>query len=367
MSSLTQVSITSRRIIRFSIYAVALFIIARFSVIIGTKIYRMFVPEPPPPPTLTFGVLPELPFPYDTPYPENLILNLETPSGDLPKLAPQMAIYSMPESYPNVRAVELAKGKASKMGYNPDGQELVESVYLFQKDSNPSTLNLNIITNNFSISYDLNSNPAAIAGTPPKADEAIAIAKANISMGGFDMADITGPTSYEFLRVEGGSFIPVSSLSEAQITKVNLFRKNYNNVTAVTPHFTQANVWMMLGSRQGRSGNEIIAAEYHTFPLDEKIFGTYPLKEVQTAWEELKSGKGYIANFGENPSGVVGIRKIYLAYYDAGQYVKYFQPVFVFEGDNKFAAYVSAVSPDQYGQENPPQEENQNPDSQSQE
>ncbi|KKQ73667.1 MAG: hypothetical protein US95_C0050G0001, partial [Candidatus Woesebacteria bacterium GW2011_GWB1_38_5] len=44
--------------------------------------------------------------------------------------------------------------------------------------------------------------------------------------------------------------------------------------------------------------------------------------------------------------GNIVIRKVYLAYYDPDQYTEYYQPVIVFEGDDDFTAYVSAIIDD---------------------
>jgi len=98
---------------------------------------------------------------------------------------------------------------------------------------------------------------------------------------------------------------------------------------------------MFSGARAG--GDQVVAAEYHHFALDENKNGIYPIKTSEEAWEELKSGKGYIADLGDNSKGTITIRKVYLAYYDPGQYTEYFQPVVVFEGDNNFVAYIPAV------------------------
>ena len=51
---------------------------------------------------------------------------------------------------------------------------------------------------------------------------------------------------------------------------------------------------------------------------------------------------------GQSESGQVVIREVYLAYYDAGEQVEFYQPVIVFAGDNNFIAYVPAVTADYY-------------------
>jgi len=43
-------------------------------------------------------------------------------------------------------------------------------------------------------------------------------------------------------------------------------------------------------------------------------------------------------------AGQVTIRNIYLAYFEPVTLTNYLQPIFVFEGDNNFVAYVPAIS-----------------------
>jgi hypothetical protein len=211
---------------------------------------------------------------------------------------------------------------------------------------------MNIITGLFSISYNINENPSVLNGIPPSSDSASNQVQSFLRGGKFLTKDLQkGVSTTEYLKTEGGKFIPAVSLSDAQLTKVNLFRKPYGaneEVNAVTPEMPQANIWFIIA---GGSGKPIIAGEYHYFAIDDTKSATYPLKTSDVAWEELKSGKTFIANSGDNPSGDITIRKVYLAYYDAGQYAEYYQPVVVFEGDNDFYAFVPAITDEYYGKE----------------
>jgi hypothetical protein len=348
MTSLTQVAIVSRKIIRYSIYLVIFIIIGRITINIATKIYRHYFPEPPPPPTVSFGKLPAIPFP-DSKFPENISFNLQTPDGKLPKFPKQLTVYFMPKAVSTIKSLDAAKQEAISLGFNPNGRELVETVYLFPHGSSPASLNLNIVTGIFSISYDLNSKPSVIQNIPPTPEAATALAKSFLSRARSLPDDISGPVTSEYIKILEGRFVPALSLSDANFIKVNLFRKNYNDLPAVAEKFNQANIWFMFsGAREG--GDQIIAAEYHYFPLDENNNGTYPIKTPDDAWQDLKSGKAYLVNFGENEAGSIAIRKVYLAYYDAGQYTQFYQPVAVFEGDNNFKAYVPVISSDYYSQ-----------------
>lgn len=351
MASLTESSVIARKVIRYAVYGIILILILRFAINLGVKVYRKFVPAPEPEPTLTFGKLPKLPFP-ETGAPSNLTFTLETPDGKLPVLPKQTEVYFMPPVTANIRALDTAKERAAALGFNSQGRLLVENVpnvYIFQKMNAPSTLTANIVTGVFSISYDISSDPSVISGLPPAPEVATAQSRSVLASAGLLAEDFKeARTSHEFLRIEGGKLVPAVSLSEADVIKVNLFRKSYGkDIPSVTARVREANVWFMLS---GAGSRQVIAAEYHYFPIDAQKSGTYPLKTAQEAWDELASQGGFIASLGNNATGIT-IRKVYLGYYDAGQYTEFYQPVVVFEGDNDFSAYVSAITSNFYGKD----------------
>jgi hypothetical protein len=88
----------------------------------------------------------------------------------------------------------------------------------------------------------------------------------------------------------------------------------------------------------------VLQFAYTFWSIDYTTTATYGLKTSATAWEELQNGKGYIARYPTDGSTNVIIRNAYLAYYDSLDPQTYLQPVFVFEGDNDFLAYVPAVA-----------------------
>jgi hypothetical protein len=347
-ASLTQTSTIARKIIRYTIYAVILIIVARFTIKTGVRIYRNFFPQPPPAPTVAFGKLPNLPFPEkEIP---NLSYSLETPEGEFPTFPKQLGVYFMPKKSPSIRALEIAQEKVALLGFKSDGTELVETVYVFRYDRVPVSLTMNIVSGIFSISFDLNSDPTVIERIPPAPEVAASRVQSYLSRAKLLEKDLAGPVTHEFIKIEQGRFVEALSLSEADLIQVNLFRKSFgDDIPSVTPDPTEANVWFML-SGEGRTGRQTIAAEYHYFPVDENQSATYPLKTAQDAWEELKAAGGYIASLGDNQAGNITVRRVYLAYYDPGQYTEFYQPVVVFEGDGDFVAYVPAVTSEFYGE-----------------
>lgn len=353
MASLTEASILTRKIIRYGLYLLILVILGRLLWWAGTSLYAQLNPPEPPKATAAFGKLPKLPFPLDASKKlEGATYTLQTTDGSLPTFPELITVYQMPEPQSNLQGLEAAKEKAQSLGFNKEGRlslDKVPNIYRFDKPNKPSHLTMNIITGVFSISYDVSSDPTVLGQQPPAPSQAVSQAQGYLTRAGADAEDLSGPSTTEFLRAEKGAFIPATSLSEADVTKVNIFRKNYGtkeDMPAVTPDMPEANIWLMLSGRT----NEVLAAEFHYFPVDPKNSGTYSIKTAQLAWDQLKEGKGYIANAGQRSTTEVIVRKVYLGYYDAGQYTPYYQPVVVFEGDGGFYAYVPAIVDEFYGE-----------------
>lgn len=351
MASLTESSIIARKVIRYGIYALILVITGRFAIQGAVTLYRQIFPPPPPKPTVAFGRLPELPFPEKG---ENeFTYTLDLAEGQLPELPQQTEVYYMPPFQSTISSVENAKANAGALGFNPDGRVLVESipnVYVFQKNNVPSNLTMNVITGVFSISYNVDEDPIVVSSVPPNEEQSVNYISDELTQAKLISEDYkNGPTTTKYLKLEGGEFVPAASLSESVATKVNFFRKGYGSdgtIPSVTQNMPEGNLWFIIA---GGRGKQIVAGEYHYFPIDQSKSGTYPLKSSQTAWDELKEGKAYIANPGTSEEKEKTIRKVYLAYYDAGQYTQFYQPVVVFEGDDDFYAFVSAIQNDYYG------------------
>ena len=349
MTTLTQAAITTRKIVRYGIFLVIFLIVGRVLLSAGIKLYLKFFPPAPAPPTVTYGKLPILPFPQKNKV--NFSLSLETAEGGLPKLPTTVKVYYMPKRSANLLSLDEARQKASGLGFSPQEQDISPTTYRFSNKSVPSTLVINIVTGVFSVSYDLKADPSPLKVKPPSPEVAVANIKSYLSSAGLLPADLTGPTSHEYLKVSGDKLIPALSLSDANLTKIHLFRKSYEDFPSLTADPTKANVWFLVGRNTIDRNKGVIAAEFHYFPVDETQFSTYPIKTAQIAWDELIAGNAYLANQGQNKeNGQIKIRKVYLAYFDAGEATDFYQPIIVFEGDKNFTAYVPAVTGDYYGQ-----------------
>ncbi len=346
MASLTQVAITTRKTIRYGIIGVFALIALRILIGVGIRAYRYFFPPPPPPPTVAFGRLPSINFPESEG--ENLSFVLETPEGGLPTLPTQANVYFMPKLSPNLLSLEAATVKAIDLGFTGEPQEVSQTIYRFPHGDAPATLEVNIITGIFSISYDLANDSSPIERIPPSPEVAAAQVRSYLSSADLLPEDLIGPTSHTFLKIEDGQLVTALGQSDADLVKVNLFRKDYEAFPSMPSDPDQANIWFMVSGARTRE-KQFIAAEYHYFPIDEAQGATYPLKTAEDAWSELQAGQSFIAG-GGNQEGPIVIRRVYLGYYDPDAPEEFFQPIVVFEGDGGFFGYVPAISPEYYGE-----------------
>ena len=111
------------------------------------------------------------------------------------------------------------------------------------------------------------------------------------------------------------------------------------------PKFNLSYISVLYAPSPGIS-SPIIEISYTFWPIAFDDFGTYPLISGTSAWEELVKGNAAIISMGNNTSGNIVIRNIYMAYYDSEDPQLFLQPIFVFEGDNNFVAYLPAIIPD---------------------
>lgn len=350
MTSLTRIAITARKAIRYTIFAIIFLIVGKFLLDGAIAIYLKVFPPGPPPPTVKFGKLTKIPFPAKGAKP-NLTYSLETPEGGLPTNIPTQAkVFFMPKPSSNLLALDLAKEKAKSLGFTSEPVQESNTIYKFSNPTFPSVFETNIITGTFSISYDLSADRSPISVKPPAAEIAASEFRSALSSAGLLPDDLTGPTTHNFYKLSSGTLAPALSLSDSDVVKVNLFRKNYDNLPSMTSDPNEANVWAIVGGATTRE-QQIIASEYHYYPVDESQYATYPIITPAEAYNLLQSEQIYIADMGLNKDGdSLKIRRIYLAYFDPETESDFFQPIYVFEGDNGFTAYLPAVSPTYYGQ-----------------
>ncbi len=348
MATLTQTAIQTRKIVRYSIYFIIFLIVGRIFLGLTIGIIQKLFPAAPPPPTVQFGKLPKLPFPTNKDIP-SLSYTVQTPEGGLPALASQAKVYFMPTLHPNLLALDAAKQKADSLGFSDNGKQVSSTLYQFTNPQNSGILEINIVTGIFSIGYNLNTDQTPLTSVPPTANTAAATAKNFLQQANLLPDDLTGPVTQEYLKVQNRQLLSAISQSDANLIRINLFRRDYDKLPSITVNPNQANVWFIISGSQDQ-GRQVIGAQFYYYPVDVTQFATYPLKTAEVALKDLQEGKGFVSNLGQNNNGKIVIRRIYLGYFDAGVQTQFYQPIIVFEGDNGFVAYVPAVTSTYYSE-----------------
>lgn len=345
--TLTETAYYTRKTIKYSIFFVLFAIVARLSWEVGFTVYRKFYPEPPPPPTVTFGKLPRLPF-TDKKDSSGFTFTLQTPTGEFPKFPIITEVFFMPQRTASFLDLDEATKLAKNLGFSGNTTNISETIYRFDNRELPSSIDVDIVNKTFSINYNLSANPELLGFRPRSTEDAVSTVRSFLSSANLLPEDLEmGQKTFEFLKAEPPSFTTVASLSEANFVRVNLFRANRAELSVLTSDKKRSNVWFLVGGDKGGTPR-IVAGEYHYFPVDANQSSTYPVKTGEAAWEDLKNGRAFVISESEGTKDIT-VRRIYLAYYDSGEPQGFLQSIVVFEGDGDFTAYLPAVTDEFYG------------------
>lgn len=149
---------------------------------------------------------------------------------------------------------------------------------------------------------------------------------------------------FSYDPTQDSKIIRLKNNINANLVKVNFNRPNIDDRVVVTPHFFDSENYVLM--TKNNRGFKVLRAQISFFEKSDENVGLYPLKTGVQAFEELKSGRGYVVS-NPNDKTDITIREMQLGYYDPGSYQEYLQPVYFFIGDGEFVAYVAAIS-DEY-------------------
>lgn len=347
MANLTQTAYWTRRILKYGAISIVGIIILRITFNIFGSIWRTVNPPAPPPPTVLFGKLPKLNFPQNDWADIKPTYRLETIQGSLPKINNIAKVFFVPKEGPNLLGLEKASKQALKLGFQSEPQQINERIYRWDNGlTPPTTLDIDINNNSFRLLYDYANDQEAIASKDlPTNQQGAQEAKTFLSSNGFLEDDLaTGSADFVYLKYLPPDLLPVTSLSEADFMRVNLFRADLDGLKILPPNPKNSLVSMLFSGIK-TLGRRIIEVNYNYYPIDRETFSTYPLKTVQAAWEEFQKNQGFIANLGQNDKNEIIIRKVSLSYYDANKPQHFLQPIYVFEGDRNFIGFLPAIDP----------------------
>lgn len=214
-------------------------------------------------------------------------------------------------------------------------------------DDGMQRLRVNIQTLNFRYDYDMGKDSALIdsAGVLAKEtaeNEAINFLK---SIDRYPVEFSQGKTNTIYMQYDKvasrSSVIDIPDM--ANMIEIDFFRPDTFGYPVVTSsYFNSQNYVMYMGGQNGRVGR-LVSAQIQFFEKSEENIGVYPLVSGQQAYERLLAGKATLISSGTTKRNRT-IKRMFLGYFDPDIYQEYFQPVYVFLGDNDFVAYVPAVA-----------------------
>lgn len=259
----------------------------------------------------------------------------------------QGEVFFMPQPSVNFFALDNTVTWAKLMGFIQEPQKNGFNLS-FVNQNEKTALEVNYLKRNFVFTYDWKNDLSITApGNPPDQSQAAAIAKAYLKKKGVLPEDLDqGSAEVIYLKYSEGNLVETNRF-EANFAKINLFRQEIQSgiqkIKILPDNPREANVWLLISPNLAINDG-VAEIHYQNFSISWQKPATYPFRNINEAWTQLLAGKGYIANLGNNSGGNVVVRKVYLAYYDSRQSQDYLQPVFVFEGDKDFFAYIPAIT-----------------------
>ena len=343
MTTLSKVTQTTRKVLAIGAMLFVGFLLIYFGVKIGLSVKESLYPTPPPPPTVTYGKLPQIPFPTQQ-HPIAFTYSLNTVSGSYPTFSDRAKIYKIATLDPNLLSMQKAQENIKGLRFESKPSAISDVVYQWTNSETPiKTLQMNIQTNNFIITSPYLNDPTVL-GAENVPDQQTSITSTTsflTSMENFPDDIDTNKTKVSLFAISNNQLIPATSLSNTQIVRVDYFQKDVDKLPLVYATPSLSPMSFLLGSSNALTPQIVEAHFFHQSISDD--FATYPIKTAKEAYEDLKNGNAYIASSPSFPTEIT-IRTISLAYFMSNESMQYLMPVIVFQGDNNFVAYVSAVS-----------------------
>ncbi|HET9947192.1 MAG TPA: hypothetical protein VFQ63_03970 [Patescibacteria group bacterium] len=343
MTTLALVTGYTRKILAISAMLLMGFLIIFGGVKLFFTIKEALYPTPPPPPTVSFGKLPLIAFPKNTPQ-GTYTYSLSTISGGLPAFPDRATIYQSLGPQPNLLGLTNARTMVANVGYSGDPTQVSDTDYSWtNQDSLPKKITINTQIQNFSVTSAYTSDQTVLAAAQlPDGSHATDAVSTYLQNLGLTPTDIdSSKTKVSLFAISNGQISPATSLSTAQIVRVDLFQSQINNLPVVYPQPTYSTMNFLLASSQNTDPQIVEAHFFHQSITSTSA--TYPIKTAKQAYEDLQNGKAYIASPSTTGNQVI-IKNIFLAYYMSDSIQPYLQPVFVFSGDNNFVAYLPAIT-----------------------
>lgn len=304
---------------------------------------KSLIPKKVPPPTVDFGKVPAIQFPPNT-QSGNFTYTINTLSGQLPAIPDRVSVFKV--SHPGIGLLSLQQSK-DLIAHNSilgEPVKLSDTQYQWQQLQSPfAKITYDIVTNNFLFTTNYLSDPIVLAA-PNLPDQPGAIGSARNFFSNFssDFSDIdlnkTHAVSYS---ISNRTLVPATSVSNTQAIRVDFYQNDLNSIPVYYPHFPNSLIYAIIASVN--YPNLIAEGGYYHQSIQTDQSGTYPIITPDQAFKLLTANKAYIANYTGTRTNIL-ITNMFLAYYMSDTPQDYVLPIIVFQGNDNFYAYISALT-----------------------
>jgi len=315
-------------------------ILVIFLIIQGSAFFiKTFFPKPATPPQQAFGKLPKIIFPTSiTNLPKSY--RLDTVSGNLGQFSDRTNVYKVLSDVPTLLDLQKTRAALSKTPFTSNETYITDTEYSWvDSDRVDKKITTNIVSNDFTITSSFQTYPEIIATS--SIDPASGVEQATDFLKKLSLypLDLTPEkTTTQLLAIQGTSIFAASSLSTAQLVRVDFFQSDINKLPIMYPHPPKSLLYLLIG---GFRTDEILEGTFYHQTISSES-STYPIISVQDAYDILKKGDAYFASY-YGSSTIISIKNVYLGYFLGESKQDFIMPIYVFEGRDGFFAYVSAV------------------------
>ena len=342
MITLSEVSLETKAILKWGGITVGSILVIWILFQLGFFFKNAFFPTPAPPPTVTFGKLPQVNFTSQTEA-VDLSYTIDTLTGNLPSLPDRIKVFKMEEPKANLLALNSVQKKMEENSFSSKAIPVSGNIYKWT-DNSPivRTISYDIFSSDFTLTSFYLQDQNIISGKNlPDVQGSIDIAKEFLKNYNILPLDLDlSKTKTALFSIKNYTIIPASSISNSQLVQIFFMQKDVEKTPIYYSVPDQST--MSLTVSGGDQLPQVIEAKFsHQSILND--FSTYPIKTAEQAFEDLKKGNGYIASY-QGTKKNVSIQNISLGYYKENQRQQYLMPIVVFQGNDGFVAYVSAIT-----------------------
>ena len=342
MITLSKVATETKAILKWGGIGLGAIILIWILFGLGGTLKKVFFPTPPPPPTVGFGKIESIRFPVQTEV-KDLTYTVDTLTGSVPNFPDRAKIFKTKDPEANLLALQNTAKKLNSLGFSSQPIPVDGNIYKWT-DTSPiqRTISFDIFSSDFTLSSSYLLDKDIVSGKNlPDPSEGI------VNASGFLKNLDTYPTDLDesktktnLFSIVSSNIIPASSLSNAQLIQVFFFQKDLDKLPIYYSNPKESSMMFMVAG--GNYQGQITQARFiHQTISSENE--TYPIKSGDKAFEELQKGNAYIASYqGANKN--ISIKKVSLGYYIEDESQPYLTPIFAFEGNDSFFAYVPAVT-----------------------